>query len=137
MDVRRCSAPSLVSVVTASTAGSDAVAAVLQLSVTSGPSQEHTHVPETNEELDIPSSVLDPASVPETNVPGLEGSDDENDHAEAQAQALRDYHCLEIGLEERIRKPLDIALLCTLLPLLVSTRRTPLQAIEMLAPSVF
>ncbi|KAI5653682.1 hypothetical protein M9H77_30869 [Catharanthus roseus] len=29
------------------------------------------------------------------------------------------------------------ALLCTLRPLLVSTRRTPLQAIEMLAPSVF
>lgn len=52
---------------------------------TSGPSQEYTHEPETNEELDVLASLL------ETDVPELENFNDDEDHPEAQAQALRDY----------------------------------------------
>ncbi|KAI5677420.1 hypothetical protein M9H77_08370 [Catharanthus roseus] len=65
---------------------------LVEMEVTSEPSQEHTQEPETNDELDTPSSsVTDPTSVPETNVPELEHSDDEEDHPKAQAQAFRDY----------------------------------------------
>ncbi|KAI5649670.1 hypothetical protein M9H77_35675 [Catharanthus roseus] len=63
----------------------------VEVEVTFEPSQEHTHEPQTNEELDILSSVPDLTSVLETDVLGLEGSDDEEDHPEAQAQTLRDY----------------------------------------------
>ncbi|KAI5664990.1 hypothetical protein M9H77_24313 [Catharanthus roseus] len=46
---------------------------------------KRTHEPETNEESDIPTSV------PKTNVHELKNSNDDEDHPEAQAQALRDY----------------------------------------------
>ncbi|KAI5649657.1 hypothetical protein M9H77_35662 [Catharanthus roseus] len=55
---------------------------------TSEPSQEYTLElelePETNESSK-------PTSVPESNEPDLGNSDDDEDHPEAQAQALRDY----------------------------------------------
>ncbi|KAI5648414.1 hypothetical protein M9H77_34419 [Catharanthus roseus] len=80
---------------TLSAVGSDSAAAgsiPVKEEVTSEPSQEHTQEPETNEELDTPSSsVPDSTSVPETHIPKLEGSDDEEEHPKAQAQALRDY----------------------------------------------
>ncbi|KAI5658679.1 hypothetical protein M9H77_27472 [Catharanthus roseus] len=80
---------------TLSAIGSDSTAPSsipVEVEVTSKPSQEHIQEPETNEELDILSSnVPDPTSVPETHIPELKDSDDEEEHPEAQAQAFRDY----------------------------------------------
>ncbi|KAI5657256.1 hypothetical protein M9H77_26049 [Catharanthus roseus] len=74
---------------TLSAIGSDSTAASsipVEVEVISEPSQEHTQEPETNEELDTPSSsVPDLTSVPETHIPELEGSDDEEEQPEAQA----------------------------------------------------
>ncbi|KAI5667870.1 hypothetical protein M9H77_17723 [Catharanthus roseus] len=70
----------------------------VEVEITSEPSQEHTQELETNEELEtLSSSVLDPTSVPETHIPELEGSDDEEEYLDAQAQALKIINCLEIG----------------------------------------
>ncbi|KAI5675605.1 hypothetical protein M9H77_06555 [Catharanthus roseus] len=64
----------------------------VEVEVTSEPSLEPTQEHETNEELVTPSSsILDPPSIPETLNPVLEDSDEEEEHPEAQAQALRDY----------------------------------------------
>ncbi|KAI5672139.1 hypothetical protein M9H77_12503 [Catharanthus roseus] len=46
------------------------------------------------------SSIPDPSSVPETLVPELEDSDEEEEHPKAQAQALRDY----LLSRERVRR---------------------------------
>ncbi|KAI5659461.1 hypothetical protein M9H77_28254 [Catharanthus roseus] len=59
----------------------------IQMEVESNPepSQEPPPKPETQVEPFIPSSV------PNTNEHELEGSDEEEEHIKAQAQALRDY----------------------------------------------
>ncbi|KAI5658473.1 hypothetical protein M9H77_27266 [Catharanthus roseus] len=63
-----------------------------EVEVTSEPSLESPQEPETNLELPASSSSTpDPPSIPETLDPVLEGSDEEEAHPKAQAQALRDY----------------------------------------------
>ncbi|KAI5666811.1 hypothetical protein M9H77_16664 [Catharanthus roseus] len=63
-----------------------------EVEVTSEPSLEPSQEPETNEKLVTPSSSIPyPPSVLETRDTELEGSDEEEEHPEAQAQALRDY----------------------------------------------
>ncbi|KAI5676578.1 hypothetical protein M9H77_07528 [Catharanthus roseus] len=60
--------------------------------VTSKHTLEPTQEPKTDRELVTPSSSTpDPPSIPETLDPVLEGSDEEEEHPEAQAQALREY----------------------------------------------
>ncbi|KAI5675512.1 hypothetical protein M9H77_06462 [Catharanthus roseus] len=65
---------------------------IQMVEVTSEPPLEPSQEPKTNEELvTTSSSVPDLPSVPETLDPVLEGSDEEEEHPETQAQALRDY----------------------------------------------
>ncbi|KAI5666940.1 hypothetical protein M9H77_16793 [Catharanthus roseus] len=63
----------------------DTVSIPMEVESNPEPSQEPTSEPETQVEPVIPSSV------PDTNEPELEGSHKEEEHPEAQAQALRDY----------------------------------------------
>ncbi|KAI5681059.1 hypothetical protein M9H77_02286 [Catharanthus roseus] len=56
-----------------------------EVEVTSEPSHEHTLKPELALETNEESNVLEP------NEPILDNSDDDENHPEAQAQALRDY----------------------------------------------
>ncbi|KAI5666902.1 hypothetical protein M9H77_16755 [Catharanthus roseus] len=61
----------------------------------SEPSLESSKEPETNEELVMPSSSIpDPPSILETYDSELEGSDEKEEHPEAQAQALTDCQLL-------------------------------------------
>ncbi|KAI5648146.1 hypothetical protein M9H77_34151 [Catharanthus roseus] len=65
---------------------------IQMVEVTSESSLEPPQEPETNRELPAPSSSTpDPPNIPETLNPILEGSDEEEEHSEAQAQALKDY----------------------------------------------
>ncbi|KAI5654687.1 hypothetical protein M9H77_31874 [Catharanthus roseus] len=67
---------------------------------TSEPSQPHDQ-PETSGGSDIPTS-----EQPETSTPEFENSDeDEEDHPEAQAQALRDYQLSRDRVRRETRKP--------------------------------
>ncbi|KAI5671186.1 hypothetical protein M9H77_11550 [Catharanthus roseus] len=64
----------------------------VEVEVTFEPSLESPQEPETNPELSAsPRSTLDPPSIPETLDPVLKGFDEEEEHPEVHAQALRDY----------------------------------------------
>ncbi|KAI5675748.1 hypothetical protein M9H77_06698 [Catharanthus roseus] len=76
----------------------------VEVEVTSELSLEPTLEPENKEGLVTPSSSIpDPPSIPETLNPVLEDSDEEEEHPEAQAQALRDYQ-LARGKIRRVPK---------------------------------
>ncbi|KAI5664602.1 hypothetical protein M9H77_23925 [Catharanthus roseus] len=73
----------------------------IEVEVTYEPSLVPTQEPETNKELvTLSSNILDPPSIPEILNPVLEDSDEEEEHPEAQAQALRDYQLVR----DRVRR---------------------------------